>query len=94
MSSDFLSTAAPSAGSPLSDEERHQIIVETIEQLRLGMQADGGDMQLVAIEGHKVKVRLAGACVSCGLANETLGGVRRALAQALGGGPVLVVPAL
>lgn len=77
-----------------SEIERSRIIIETIDRLRPGMQADGGDLELVAIDGHKVKVRLKGACVGCGLANETLGGIRRTLMVALGGGPVLVVPAL
>lgn len=89
-------TTTPSAGaaSPASEEDRLRIITETIEGLRPGMQQDGGDLELVAVEGHKVKVRLKGACVSCGMANETLGWIRRTLMQALGGGPVLVVPAL
>lgn len=79
---------------PMDETQRHRIIAETIERLRPSMQADGGDLELVAIDGHKVKVRLQGACAGCGLANETLGWVRRMLAQALDGGPVLVVPAL
>lgn len=94
MSMPAAAIAAQDASHPtLSDEARRRTIIDTIERLRAGMQADGGDMELVAIEGHRVKVRLQGACVGCGLANETLGCVRRALAQALGGGPVLVVPA-
>lgn len=90
----FSSQSLPVAAAEPDEAERRRIIIETLERLRTGMQADGGDMELVAVEGHKVKVRLQGACVGCGLANETLGGVRRALSQALGGGPVLVVPAL
>lgn len=74
--------------------ERRRIIETTIEAIRPGMQADGGDIQLVAIEDIKVKVKLKGACAGCGMANETLGWVRRTLSQALNGGPVQVVPAL
>lgn len=80
--------------TPSDDIERNRIITATIERLRPTMQADGGDLELAAIDGHKVKVRLKGACAGCGLANETLGWIRRTLAQELGGGPVLVVPAL
>lgn len=75
------------------DLERLKIIMDTLEAVRPGMLADGGDVELVAVEGHKVKVRLHGACASCEQVNSTLGGIRRTLMQALGGGPVLVVPA-
>jgi Fe-S cluster biogenesis protein NfuA len=85
------SEAAASGGD---NEERQRLIAQTIERLRPIMQADGGDIELVAIEGHKVKVRLKGACSGCSLATGTLGGVRRALMQVLGEGPLLVVPAL
>ncbi len=77
-----------------AEAERLRLIADTIERLRPSMQADGGDIELVAVEGHKVKVKLGGACVSCGGANATLGGIRRTLSQALNGGPVLVVPVI
>jgi|AGTN01.1.fsa_nt_gi Thioredoxin-like proteins and domains len=90
----FQPAPSDATAPPRSEEERQKLITDTIEQLRPGMQADGGDIELVAIEGHKVKVRLKGACSGCSLANETLGGVRRTLMHVLGGGPILVVPAL
>jgi NifU-like protein len=76
----------------LSESERSRIIEQVIEELRPRMLADGGDIELVAIEGHCVKVRLGGMCASCGAANATLGYMRRTLMHALGGGPVLVQP--
>lgn len=85
-----LQTGAPAEAM---EAMRRRIISQVIEQIRPGMQADGGDIELVDIDGYKVKVRLKGACHGCGLANETLGGIRRALARELGGGPVLVIPA-
>ena len=39
------------------------------------LQADGGDVELVAIEGNVVKVKLTGACASCPMAQMTLKGV-------------------
>jgi len=36
-----------------------------IEQIRPGLQMDGGDIELVAVEGTVVKVRLKGACHGC-----------------------------
>ncbi|MBB4200425.1 hypothetical protein CCR94_09630 [Rhodoblastus sphagnicola] len=79
---------------PASESERARIIAETLEALREKFRADGGDIALVSIDGPRVKVRLAGACVGCGAANETLGFVRKQLSLALGGGPVSVIPAL
>jgi len=80
--------------APVSESERARIIAETLEGLREKFRADGGDIALVSIDGPRVKVRLSGACVGCGAANETLGWVRKQLANALGGGPVSVIPAL
>ncbi|PWB83313.1 MAG: NifU family protein [Methylocystaceae bacterium] len=87
-------TITDAAFSKDNESERLRIISETLEQLRPDFQADGGDIELVCVEGPKVKVRLKGMCAACGASNETLGGIRRVLAAALGGGPVLVVPAL
>jgi len=43
-------------------EER---VRDAIDSIRPYIQGDGGDLQLVAIEGDVVKVRLRGACVGC-----------------------------
>ena len=40
--------------------------------LRPYVQADGGDIELVAIEGQRVKVRLLGACTTCPSSPSTL----------------------
>lgn len=36
-----------------------------VEEARAILQRDGGDIELVAIEGNVVKVRMKGACVGC-----------------------------
>jgi len=74
-------------------EERRAIILAVLEELRPGVQRDGGDIELVAVEADRVKVRLKGACTTCALASQTLGGVRRRLVAALGT-PIRVVPAV
>jgi Fe-S cluster biogenesis protein NfuA len=43
-----------------------------IGEIRPMLQADGGDIELVAIEGGVVKVRLRGACAGCPGAQMTL----------------------
>lgn len=47
--------------------------VETVlEKIRPALQADGGDVELVDVEGGVVKVRLTGACGGCPMATVTL----------------------
>ena len=43
-----------------------------INEIRPLLQADGGDIELVEIEGGVVKVRLRGACAGCPGAQMTL----------------------
>ena len=47
-------------------------VEEALEHIRPALQADGGDIELVSIEGGVVKVRLRGACGSCPSALMTL----------------------
>jgi Fe-S cluster biogenesis protein NfuA len=51
-----------------------------------------GDLALVAIEDDIVRVALTGACSHCGAAGQTLGALRRHIAQATGL-PLRVLPA-
>lgn len=51
-----------------------------LEELRGMLQADGGDLELVAIEGKTVKLKLHGACGACPHAQMTLrDGIQRVL---------------
>ena len=88
-----LGQSAPPGFPARGEDDRLRLIASVIEALRPGVQRDGGDLTLAAVEGDKVKVRLSGACTTCALASQTLGGVRRRLVQALGA-PVRVVPAV
>ena len=55
-----------------------------LEELRSMLQADGGDMDVVAIEGKTVKLRLRGACGSCPHATMTLKqGIERILRESI-----------
>ncbi|MCW3998153.1 MAG: NifU family protein [Candidatus Bathyarchaeota archaeon] len=47
-------------------------VKETLEEIKPKIQADGGDIELVAIENGVVKVRLKGACVGCPMSALTL----------------------
>jgi ATP-binding protein involved in chromosome partitioning len=49
-----------------------QKVRKALEEIRPILQADGGDLELVAIEGRTAHVRLKGACSSCPSATATL----------------------
>lgn len=69
-----------------------ELIEQTIQAARPGVQNDGGDLELIAIEGNIVRVALTGACTHCAMAGATLGGLRRAIMSATGL-PLRVLPA-
>ena len=50
------------ARDPGSREEFARRVTAALEQVRPALQADGGDIELVAIVGADARVRLKGAC--------------------------------
>lgn len=53
-----------------------------IDKIRPMLQADGGDVELVAVDGGLVKVRLKGACAGCPMSQMTLkNGIERVLKE-------------
>lgn len=47
-------------------------VQKALAEIRPQIQADGGDIELVAVEGDTAKVRLRGACVGCPMSALTL----------------------
>ena len=47
-------------------------VQKALDEVRPNIQADGGDIQLVAVEKGVVKVRLQGHCVGCPMSAMTL----------------------
>lgn len=47
-------------------------IEKVLEKIRPALQADGGDVELVDVDGGVVTVRLTGACGGCPMATVTL----------------------
>jgi Fe-S cluster biogenesis protein NfuA len=43
-----------------------------LDEIRPQIQMDGGDVELVAVEGSTVKVRLVGHCAGCPMSQMTL----------------------
>ena len=59
---------------------------EALELIRPAIQMDGGDIELIAIDGGKVTVRLSGTCESCPISPVTLKqGVERILHERVPG---------
>ncbi|MCD4814090.1 Fe-S cluster assembly protein NifU [bacterium] len=58
---------------PLTNLRRMQLVQETLDrEVRPELQKDGGDLELVDIEGKLVKVRLLGMCAGCQVSQFTL----------------------
>ena len=53
-------------------EKMEDKVKQAIEKIRPILQRDGGDIELVAVEGNVVKVRLQGACRGCPMSQMTL----------------------
>jgi Fe-S cluster biogenesis protein NfuA len=47
-------------------------VQEALDEIRPQIQADGGDVELIAVEKQTVKVRLTGHCAGCPMASITL----------------------
>jgi Fe-S cluster biogenesis protein NfuA len=55
-------------------------LAETIDYIRPALQADGGDVVLLGVEGGTVSLQLVGACGGCPMATLTLtAGIERIL---------------
>lgn len=57
-------------------------IEKALEEIRPSLQSDGGDIELIDVEGSIVKVRLTGACGSCPMSQMTMrNGVERIIKE-------------
>ena len=84
-------TAKPVVQAKLTTLQKIKLIEQAIEEIRPYLQADGGDCQLVDVEGDVVYVQLSGSCIGCQMASVTLNGVQERLVEKLGF-PLRVVP--
>lgn len=69
---------------PAAEMDREQVIRAVIEEIRPNLKRDGGDCQLVAIDGTKIMVKLTGACMFCKLSAATLESIQARLIEKLG----------
>jgi Fe-S cluster biogenesis protein NfuA len=80
----MLSEVETTAPTPASHPDRTAVIAAVIEEIRPRLRRDGGDCQLVAVEGNRVLVKLSGACVLCRLSSTTLEGIQARVVERLG----------
>jgi len=63
----------PAKPAKLTNIQKIQLIQETInEQIRPTLRADGGDIELLDVEGNKVLVAFRGMCAQCKMAEYTM----------------------
>ena len=75
---DETGTAAPEAkaAKPLSNVQRMQLVMRTLDEVvRPRLKQDGGDVELVDIDGPVVTVSLRGMCQACPSSKLTLEGL-------------------
>ena len=63
---------------------REKIVRAVLDEVRPNLKRDGGDCELIEIDGNKIMVKLTGACVFCKLASATLEGIQARLIERLG----------
>ena len=89
------SPLAPSPIAPVSSGmtnlKKMRLIEEAIEELRPYLRKDGGDCELVDVDGSKILVKMSGACVLCKLSSATISGIQERLVAKLGA-PLRVIP--
>lgn len=63
----------PPQPKPLTNIQKIKLIEETLErEIKPSLKQDGGDIQLVDVDGNRVVVKLKGRCASCAMSEVTL----------------------
>jgi NifU-like protein len=72
----------PAAPKKLTNLHKIALIQEVIEnEVRPGLQADNGDIELIDIDGNKVIVALRGMCTGCLMSEVTIKGIQEKLRE-------------
>ncbi|MDA8079971.1 MAG: Fe-S cluster assembly protein NifU [Nitrospiraceae bacterium] len=72
----------PSKPKKLTNLHKIALIQEIVEtEIRPGLQADNGDIELIDIEGSRVLVALRGMCTGCMMADVTVKGIQTKLRE-------------
>lgn len=72
----------PATSKKLTNLHKIALIQEVIEnEVRPGLQADNGDIELIDIDGNKVTVALRGMCTGCLMSEVTIKGIQEKLRE-------------
>ena len=72
----------PKKQKKLTNLQKIALIQEIIErEIRPGLQSDGGDIELIDIDGNKVIIALRGMCTGCVMSGVTINGVQDKLRE-------------
>ncbi|MCK8784994.1 Fe-S cluster assembly protein NifU [Roseomonas sp. NAR14] len=85
------SPLAPVKKGSLTTLQKIRLVESAIEELRPFLKRDGGDCELVDVDGDRVLVKLSGACVGCQMASVTVNGIQEKLIELIGQ-PLRVIP--
>lgn len=73
---------APKAPRTMTNLQRIALIQDVIEkEIRPRLQADGGDLELIDVEGSRVIVSLRGMCIECPMGGVTIKGIEEKLRE-------------
>jgi NifU-like protein len=68
-----IQTEKPPQPKKLTNIEKIKLIEETLErEIKPALNQDGGDIQLVDVDGNRVLVKLKGQCAACAMSQITL----------------------
>lgn len=86
--SDEATTVASDSSSPEAGGSHVDMdaLLETIEYIRPALQADGGDLVLLGVDGGTVNLQMVGACGGCPMSMMTLkAGIERIMFDRVAG---------
>jgi len=66
------------------DADELEMITRVINRCRPRLQSDGGDVQLLSVDGKNIYVSLTGSCAGCMMTGATLAWLQQQLIEALG----------
>jgi NifU-like protein len=77
-------TVPAAASGGMTNLQRIRRIETVLESIRPQLVADGGDVELVEVDGNTVYVNMIGACTNCQMSSMTIGGIQQRLMEDLG----------
>ena len=81
-----IAAADEAAGDDATTDVDMEALLETIEYIRPALQADGGDLVLLGVDGGAINLQMVGACGGCPMSMMTLkAGIERIMFDRVAG---------